>query len=285
VFGADHVYRMDPSQMVADHIASGAEATVAGIRVPRREATAFGVIQTAEDGHRISDFLEKPADPPSVPDDPDVSYASMGNYVFTTSALVEVLRADAVDSSSVHDMGGSIVPMFVERGTANVYDFDRNEVPGTTERDRGYWRDVGTLDSYHEAHMDLISVHPIFNLYNSEWPILTLPPALPPAKFVENGTARESMIDSGSIISGADVLRSVVSNDVRILSGSRVEGSVILPGVRIGRNAVVQNAILDKNVVVPDGAQVGVDHAVDRTRYTVTASGITVVGKNVRVET
>jgi glucose-1-phosphate adenylyltransferase len=133
--------------------------------------------------------------------------------------------------------------------------------------------------------MDLISVHPIFNLYNSEWPILTLPPALPPAKFVENGTARASMIDSGSIVSGADVLRSVVSNDVRILSGSRVEGSVILAGVRIGRNAVVQNAILDKNVVVPDGAQVGVNHAVDRTRYTVTTSGITVVGKNVRVET
>ena len=284
VFGADHVYRMDPSQMVADHIASGAEVTVAGIRVPRHEATAFGVIQTAPDGHRITDFLEKPADPPAVPDDPDVAYASMGNYVFTTSALVDVLRADAADSSSVHDMGGSIVPMFVERGTANVYDFARNEVPGATDRDRGYWRDVGTLDSYHEAHMDLISVHPIFNLYNAEWPITTMPPALPPAKFVENGTARESMIDSGSIISGAEVVRSVVSSDVRILSGSRVEGSVILPGVRIGRNAVVHRAILDKNAVVPDGAQVGVDPSADRVRYTVTASGITVVGKGVRAE-
>jgi glucose-1-phosphate adenylyltransferase len=284
VFGADHVYRMDPSQMVADHIASGAEATVAGIRVPRHEATAFGVIETAQDGHRIANFLEKPTEPPAVPDDPDVAYASMGNYVFTTSALVDVLRADAADSASVHDMGGSIVPMFVERGTANVYDFARNEVPGATDRDRGYWRDVGTLDSYHEAHMDLISVHPIFNLYNSEWPIITMPPSLPPAKFVENGTARESMIDSGSIISGADVLRSVVSSDVRILGGSKVEGSVILPGVRIGRNAVVRNAILDKNVVVPDGAQVGVDPTVDRSRFTVTASGITVVGKGIRVE-
>ncbi len=284
VFGADHVYRMDPSQMVADHIASGADATVAGIRVPRAEATAFGVIQTAEDGHRIRNFLEKPADPPAVPDDPDVAYASMGNYVFTTSALVDALRADAADSSSVHDMGGSIVPMFVERGTANVYDFARNEVPGATDRDRGYWRDVGTLDSYYDAHMDLVSVHPIFNLYNAEWPIITLPPTLPPAKFVEGGTLRESMIDSGSIISGASVVRSVLSSDVRVQAGSTVEGSVLLPGVRIGRNAVVRNAILDKNAVVPDGARIGVDPDADRHRFVVTASGITVVGKGVRVE-
>ncbi len=284
VFGADHVYRMDPSQMVADHIETGAEATIAGIRVPRHEASAFGVIQTGEDGRRISGFLEKPANPPGVSDDPDVAYASMGNYVFTTSALVDVLRADAAKGGAGHDMGGSIVPMFVQRGTANVYDFARNQVPGATDRDRGYWRDVGTLDSYHEAHMDLISVHPIFNLYNAEWPIITLPPSLPPAKFVEGGTARESMIDSGSIVSGADVLRSVVSTDVRILSGARVEGSVILPGARIGRGAVVQNAILDKNVVVPDGAQIGLDPPKDRSRYVVTASGITVVGKGVRVE-
>ena len=284
VFGADHVYRMDPSQMVADHIASGAEATVAGIRVPRTDATAFGVIQTAPDGHRITDFLEKPADPPAVPDNPDVAYASMGNYVFTTTALVEALRADAADSSSVHDMGGSIVPMFVERGTANVYDFARNEVPGATERDRGYWRDVGTLDSYYDAHMDLISVLPIFNLYNSDWPIHTQLPSLPPAKFVQNGTARESMIASGSILSGCAVERSVVSNNVRIHSGAYVDGSVILAGTEIGRGAVVRNAILDKYVVVPEGAQIGVDPDADRARFNVTASGITVIGKGVQVE-
>jgi len=277
VFGADHVYRMDPSQMIADHIASGADATVAGIRVPRADATAFGVIQTAPDGQRIADFLEKPADPPAVPDNPDVAYASMGNYVFTTTALVDALREDAADSSSVHDMGGSIIPMFVERGTASVYDFARNQVPGATERDRGYWRDVGTLDSYYDAHMDLISVHPIFNLYNAEWPIHTQVPALPPAKFVQNGTATESMIASGSILSGCSVERSVVANNVRIHSGAHVEGSVILAGTEIGRGAVVRNAILDKHVLVPDGARIGVD-------LDVTESGITVIGKGVQVE-
>lgn len=283
VFGADHVYRMDPAQMVQAHIDSGAEATVAGIRVPRREATAFGVIQTGADGYSIDQFLEKPADPPSVPDDPDVAYASMGNYVFSTKAMIEALKEDAADESSAHDMGGNIIPMFVKRGTAHVYDFARNKVPGATERDAGYWRDVGTLDAYHDAHMDLVSVEPIFNLYNRAWPILSLPPTLPPAKFVEDGTARDSMIGAGSIISGASVVRSVVSEDVHINAGSRVEGSVLLPGVRIGRNAVVRHAILDKNVVVPDGAKVGVDVDLDNDLYTVSPGGITVVGKNITI--
>jgi glucose-1-phosphate adenylyltransferase len=284
VFGADHVYRMDPEQMIADHIASGAEATVAGIRVPRVEATAFGVIQTAADGHRIADFLEKPTDPPAVPDDPDVAYASMGNYVFTTSALVDALRVDAADTSSVHDMGGSIIPMFVDKGTANVYDFARNKVPGATDRDRGYWRDVGTIDSYYDAHMDLISVHPIFNLYNAEWPIHTQLPSLPPAKFVQNGSARESMIGAGSILSGCNVERSVIASNVRIHSGAQVTGSVIMSGTDIGRGAVVRNAILDKHVIVPAGARIGVDADIDRARFNVTESGITVVGKGVTVE-
>ena len=284
VFGADHVYRMDPSQMVDDHIASGAEATIAGIRVPRKEATAFGVIQASPDGRKITSFLEKPADPPAIPDDPDVAYASMGNYVFTTSALLEALKTDALDEASVHDMGGNIVPMFVQRGTANVYDFTRNQVPGATARDRGYWRDVGTLESYHEAHMDLVSVHPMFNLYNFDWPILTMPPALPPAKFVENGTARESMIDSGTIISGAEVVRSVVGTNVRMQGGTRVDSSVIMAGSRIGQRAVIRNAILDKNVVVADGARIGVDLEEDRERFTVTPGGITVIGKGVVVD-
>jgi len=283
VFGADHVYRMDPSQMVEDHIASGAEATVAGIRVPRREATAFGVIKTAADGRHISEFLEKPADPPAVPDDPDVSYASMGNYVFSTQAMIEALKIDAADEASVHDMGGNIIPFFVNRGTANVYDFARNNVPGSTDRDRGYWRDVGTLDAFMDAHMDLVSLEPIFNLYNMDWPILSYPPPFPPAKFVEDGTARDSMIGTGTIISGATVTRSVVSEDVRIGTGSRVEGSVIMPGVRIGRDAVVRHSILDKNVVVPDGAKVGVDVELDSDLYTVSPGGITVVGKGVTI--
>ena len=178
VFGADHVYRMDPQQMVQAHIDSGAGVTVAGIRQRRSEAHQFGVIEVGADGSKITRFLEKPADPPGTPDDPDASYISMGNYVFTTEALIEALQADARDDSSVHDMGGNIIPMFTEAGDAMVYDFAANEVPGSTDRDRAYWRDVGTLDAYHDAHMDLVSVHPVFNLYNRRWPILN---AAPPA--------------------------------------------------------------------------------------------------------
>ncbi len=191
VFGADNVYRMDPMQMVLQHIETGAAVTVAGIRQPRSIAHQFGVIEAGQDGVRIQRFLEKPPDPPGIPGDLDSSYVSMGNYVFTTDALVEALRADAADEGSVHDMGGNIIPMLVGQGTACVYDFDLNVVPGATDRDRGYWRDVGTLDAYHDAHMDLVSVHPIFNLYNRRWPILTNHPSYPPAKFVEGGNAHE----------------------------------------------------------------------------------------------
>jgi len=195
-----------------------------------------------------------------------------------------MLKSDAADENSMHDMGGNIIPNFVQQGEASVYDFDRNEVPGTTDRDRGYWRDVGTIDSYRDAHLDLVSVHPIFNLYNADWPILSYTSPLPPAKFVEGGIAKESMVGAGTIISGGVVDRSVLADDVRIQQGSTVSGSVVLPSVRVGRNAVVRNAILDKNVVVADGATIGVDLDRDRSRFTVTASGITVVGKGVRVE-
>jgi glucose-1-phosphate adenylyltransferase len=279
VFGADHVYRMDPAQMVEDHVATGAGVTVAGIRVPRSQAGGFGIIETEADGLAIRAFHEKPSDPPTLPDDPDTCYASMGNYVFTTDALVEALRADAADETSLHDMGGDLIPMMTRQGAANVYDFARNEVPGATERDRGYWRDVGTLDSYHDAHMDLVSVHPIFNLYNRSWPILTAAPPLPPAKFVESGIARDSMVGVGSIVSGASVVRSVVSYDVRVEHGAEVSESVLSPGVVVGKGAVVRRAILDKNVVVPDGARIGVDLDRDRELYTVSAGGVVVLGK------
>ncbi|MFC8315511.1 glucose-1-phosphate adenylyltransferase [Gordonia sp. NPDC057258] len=282
VFGADHVYRMDPSQMVAAHIESGADVTVAGIRVPRAEAVAFGCIDSDESG-KITRFLEKPADPPGTPDDPDVTFASMGNYVFTTEALVDALRADAADSDSDHDMGGDIIPAFVRRDTAFVYDFKDNQVPGATERDTGYWRDVGTLDAFYEAHMDLVSVHPIFNLYNGRWPIRGETHNLPPAKFVQGGVAEDSVVGSGCLISAGTVRNSVLSSNVIVEDGAVVEGSVLMPGVRVGKGAVVRKAILDKNVVVGDGEQLGVDLEADRERFSVSAGGVVTVGKNIQV--
>ena len=284
VFGADHVYRMDPMQMIRAHIDSGAGVTVAAIRMPKAMSSQFGVIQTGPDGESIAHFLEKPANPPTIPGDDAHCYVSMGNYVFSRDALLEALAADAADSTSIHDMGTNIIPMLTAAGRANVYDFAQNVVPGATERDQGYWRDVGTLDSYHDAHMDLVSVHPIFNLYNRRWPILSNLPPMPPAKFVEGGNAHESMVGAGTIISGAHVRTSVIASSVTVDSGSYVEGSVVMPGVRIGRNAVVRRAILDKNVIVPEGAQIGVDLERDRHLYTVSEGGIVVLGKGVTAQ-
>jgi len=286
VFGADHVYRMDPRQMVDQHVAAGAGLTVAAIPVPRAEATAFGVIQTAQDGRSIEVFLEKPADPPAMPGHPDQAYASMGNYLFTTDVLVDALRKDAADAESRHDMGGDIVPMLVGQRAAQVYNFLDNKVPGATERDAGYWRDVGTLDSYFDAHMDLCAVHPVFNLYNSRWPILTQAPSDPPAKFVHDdsdgrvGRALNSLVSNGVIVSGSLVRESVLSPGVRVENWTTVERAVVMHNTRIGPRAVVRNAILDKNVIVPEGVQVGVDKQHDRARgFVVSDGGVTVVGK------
>jgi glucose-1-phosphate adenylyltransferase len=284
VFGADHVYRMDASQMVEAHIDSGAGATVAGIRVPRKEAWQFGVIKTADDGVAIDEFLEKPAEPPGLVDSPDESFASMGNYVFTATALVEALEKDAADTSSRHDMGGDIIPMMVDAGGAAVYDFKRNIVPGTNDDDRDYWRDVGTLDSYHEAHLDLVSALPQFNLYNDAWPIFTSHHQLPGAKFVDGASVRDSIVCAGSIVSGATVDSTVIGVHARVNSSATIQRSVVMDNVTIGEGAVIRNAILDKNVVVPPGTLIGVDHEEDRRRgFTVSEGGVVAIGKGQKI--
>jgi glucose-1-phosphate adenylyltransferase len=276
---------MDPRQLIEAHRARNAGVTVAAIPVPRLAATGFGVVQEAADGHRIEAFLEKPADPPGRPGQPDEAFASMGSYVFDADVLVDALRKDAADETSGHSIGGDIIPMLARDRAAYVYDFGDNVVPGAGGHEAGYWRDVGTLDAYFDAHMDLCAVTPVFNLYNDKWPILTYVPPQPPAKFVHDdgdrtGRAFDSVISNGVLISGGLVRHSVLSPGVRVDSWARVERSVLLHNARIGRRAVVENAILDKNVVVADGASVGVDKSRDRARgFVVSGGGITVVGK------
>jgi len=290
VFGADDVYRMDPAQMIERHLAWGAGVTVAAIPVPRASAASFGVVRPAPDGHVIEAFLEKPASPPALPGRPDEAFASMGNYVFDREVLVEALRADAANEDSQHSIGGDIMPMLTRDGAAHVYDFLQNEVPGAGGQDHGYWREVGTLDSYFEAHMDLCAAHPVFSLYNEQWPIMTHVPPQPPAKFVleegdRTGRAVNSVVSNGVIVSGGLVRESVLSPGVRVDDRATVDRSVVLHNARIGRRALVRNAILDKNVVVAAGAAVGVDKVRDRERgFAVSDGGITVVGKGRAVE-
>ncbi|MCX4641154.1 MULTISPECIES: glucose-1-phosphate adenylyltransferase [unclassified Streptomyces] len=282
VFGADHVYRMDPRQMLQQHIESGAGVTVAGIRVPRADASSFGIITPAGDGTRVDRFLEKPADPPGIPGSPHQVFASMGNYVFTTKTLIDALQQDSEMLNSVHDMGGSILPMLTERGVAQLYDFDGNHVPGETPHEHGYWRDVGTLDAYYEAHLDLLSDKPAFNLDNRRWPIYTHPGQLPPAKFCAGGIAGQSIVSPGCVIRG-QVTRSVLSPGVTVEEGAVVQGSVLHDNVRIGRGAVVRGAVLDKNVDVPPGATIGVNPERDAELYTVSKGGVIALGKGRQV--
>ncbi|MDR1355197.1 MAG: glucose-1-phosphate adenylyltransferase [Propionibacteriaceae bacterium] len=282
VFGADNIYRMDVSQMLAAHIESGAAATVAGIRVPRSSAESFGIIDAV--GTRINAFLEKPTDPPGLSDNPEECLASMGNYIFTRKAFEEMLHRDAADMDSQHDMGGDIIPAFVNAGEAAVYDFRDNNVPGATERDRNYWRDVGTVAAFHEAHMDLVSVEPDFNLYSGQWPIFTRQQQLPGAKFTLGGNAEDSIVAAGCIVSGAEVDRSVLSPGVRVEPGSRLADSVIFEKTFIGTGCTIVNTIIDKYCRINNGVQLGVDQEQDAARGCVVSGGITVVPKGSFIE-
>ena len=291
VVGADHVYRMDFAQMIDAHIEAGAGVTVAAIRQPIGLADQFGIIELdAKDPRRIAAFREKPKDAVGLADSPGEVLASMGNYVFDADILIDAVIRDGENADSNHDMGGDIVPDFVARGEAAVYDLNLNDVPGSTERDKFYWRDVGTIDSFFDAHQDLISALPIFNLYNRAWPIFSQQLNSPPAKFVRDGkgnlgTTIDSIVSLGTLISGGHLERSVIGSWCVVDSGATVVDTVVFDRVRIGADAVVRRAILDKDVIIGVGASVGVNHDDDRARgFTVTDSGITVVGKGVQVD-
>lgn len=286
VVGADHVYRMDFDQMLEAHIASGMDATVAAIRQPISMANQFGVIEVDDkDPAVISAFREKPSDPKPVPGDDAMALVSMGNYIFTADALIEAITRDGENEQSTHDMGGDIIPAFVEAGRCGAYDFTFNEIPGATPRDKSYWRDVGTLDSYYDAHMDLISTMPIFNLYNSEWPVYSQQINMPPAKFIHDsegnqGRTHDSIVSLGVVVTGGIVERSVLSPNVRVGSRSLITDSILLDNVQVGRDSTVRRAILDKDVRITDGASVGVNRERDLERgFTVTDSGLTVIPK------
>ena len=282
VLAGDHVYKMNYAQMLADHVAMGRECTVGCIEVPRAEAKAFGVM-AIDDKRGIVDFVEKPADPPPMPGKPDRALASMGIYIFNSRYLYRELERDMNDASSSHDFGKDIIPKMVRAGVAAAHPFELSCV-GTKPGSEPYWRDVGTIDAYWDANIDLTATDPMLNLYDTSWPIWTYQPQLPPAKFVHNqddrrGLAIESLVSGGCIVSGA-VYRSVLFSQVRVHSYSAVNWAVLLPGVQIGRHARVTRAVIDRDCMVPDGMLIGEDAAADAARFFRTESGITLVTRD-----
>jgi glucose-1-phosphate adenylyltransferase len=283
VFGADHIYRMNIASMIDFHLARRAEVTVAAIPVPKKQAVEFGVIEADENG-RIMAFHEKNADSPAIPGDPSQVYASMGNYVFTKRALVDLLTADANDPASHHDFGKDILPKLAGNAPIYAYNFQTNRIPGEPEDSVPYWRDVGTIEAYYEANMDLRSVKPELNLYNRHWPVRTSSYPDPPAKFTfdetnRRGEAIDSIVSGGSILAGGIVRKSVLGRSVRVHTAALVEGCIIMDNCDIGRRAKVRRAILDKNVRVHENAEIGYDPEADRARgWHVTESGIVVIG-------
>ncbi|MDG1486854.1 MAG: glucose-1-phosphate adenylyltransferase [SAR324 cluster bacterium] len=288
IFGGDHIYRMDVRQMLRFHSKRQAVLTVAAIRVPIQDAHHFGIIEVDEEW-RMTGFVEKPENSPkTIPGNPDYVLASMGNYIFERGPLVDELKKDSKDKNSDHDFGNNILPKMFPEGNVFVYDFSQNFIPGLEEDEKGYWKDVGTLDTFWEANMDLVGVHPHFNLYNKKWPVLTYIPPLPPAKFVHfsdlrTGHAINSMISSGAIISGALVENSVVGYNVRIHSFAHVEHSVIMNNVSIGRGAKIRKTIIDKHVQIASEVQIGYDLEADKKRFEVTENGVVVIPKGAEV--
>jgi glucose-1-phosphate adenylyltransferase len=281
IFGADHIYRMNIREMLEFHMHRRAQATIAAIPVDRDQAGELGVIEAAADGAVIG-FHEKNPDAPAMPDDPERVYASMGNYIFSTNLLLRELYADAQDPASRHDFGRDILPSLVGRAPMFAYDFQSNRIPGDPPGQDPYWRDVGTIDAYYNASMDLRAVTPALNLYNRQWPLRTAGYSDPPAKFIfdqqgRRGQAVDSIVSGGAILSGGLVRGSVLGRGVRIHSGAVVEDSVIFDNCDIGRRARVRRAILDKNVRVPEDYEIGYNLERDRERYFVTESGIVVI--------
>ena len=282
VFGADHIYRMDPRQMVDYHQQHGGGVTVAAIPVPRDQASAFGIIEANAEG-TITRFLEKPEDPPPMHDNPDMCLASMGNYVFDTDVLVEAVTPGSL-TGLPHDIGGDLMPRLAERASARVYDFSTNDVPGQGERERGYWRDVGTVDAYYDANMDLVASVPVFSLYNEDWQVFTYSPPRPPAKLSRGPSGRlpevtDTLVCSSTILSGSEASGSIIGPGSFVGEAS-LDGTILLPGVHVGQDAVLRRCVVDKNVVISPGTQIGVDREADIARgLVVSAGGVTVVEK------
>ena len=287
ILAGDHIYKMNYAEMIDYHIAKGADCTVSVVEMDKKDSQNFGVLEV-DRNERILGFEEKPKAPKTIPGDPAHVYASMGIYVFKTDVLKEVLNADAQNPSSKHDFGKNILPgMVAKKAKIFAYNFkDENK------KEAQYWRDIGTLDAYYEANMDLVSVTPIFNLYDNEWPIRTYMEKYPPAKFVfaggddgaRVGVATDSMVSNGCIISGGKVDRSILSPNVRVNSYASVIDSIVMEGVDIGRNAKIRRAIIDKDVKVPQGAEIGYDPEEDKKRFTMTESGLVVVAKSTVIE-
>ncbi|MDP8221829.1 MAG: glucose-1-phosphate adenylyltransferase [Candidatus Lernaella stagnicola] len=291
VFGADHIYKMDVRQMLLFHQAKGADISITAIPVPIEEAHRFGVMEVNKDG-RLIGFAEKPHHPAPMPNDPTRALVSMGNYIFNTDTLLEEIERDSKNKDSVHDFGRSIIPLTYKKRKVFVYDFATNVVPGQSEREQGYWRDVGDLDTYFQTSLDLVSVNPVVDLHNREWPIHTYYKQGPPAKFVfadeksrRVGIATDSLVSEGCIVSGGHIDRTILSPFVRINSYSQVEESVIFEGVDVGRYARIRRAVIDKFVKIPPHMEIGIDHDKDRERgFTVTAGGITVIPRGTVIE-